>query len=333
MRFENDLARLRTAYQSEPSSEIRGLIEDTIIEKAEDFDKDLIAYNAVRAASSADGRGSADDKPAYFWKVATGRLSPLLELMPAWLETLENKKTRSDYRRGLELLAQTFVTTEEVTWDRARAFLKAVQDSEKVTSQTVHKWMSAYRNFWLFAGKKPDVWEKHRLARTPTIRKRPWTKEEVVLICDKLREEKDWLQHPVWIAAHTGARLNAVCHLTFIPERQIIIFPAQKRELADRTIPAHEAITESLTIWSAERRSASTTGTRFSELKTGLGFGHEVDFHSFRRTFSTELENLGCPESITADIVGHRKQTITYGLYSGGTRVEIMRDWINRLTY
>ncbi len=37
--------------------------------------------------------------------------------------------------------------------------------------------------------------------------------------------------------------------------------------------------------------------------------------------------------SIAADIVGHRKQTITYGLYSGGTRVEIMRDWINKLNY
>ena len=47
----------------------------------------------------------------------------------------------------------------------------------------------------------------------------------------------------------------------------------------------------------------------------------------------TELENIGCPEAVTADIVGHKKQTITYGLYSGGNRLELMRDWIEKIQY
>ena len=34
---------------------------------------------------------------------------------------------------------------------------------------------------------------------------------------------------------------------------------------------------------------------------------------------STKLEQADVSESVTADIVGHEKKTITYGLYSGGS--------------
>ena len=36
----------------------------------------------------------------------------------------------------------------------------------------------------------------------------------------------------------------------------------------------------------------------------------------------TLWRQAGVPEGITADIVGHEKATITYGLYSGGTSIE-----------
>jgi hypothetical protein len=45
------------------------------------------------------------------------------------------------------------------------------------------------------------------------------------------------------------------------------------------------------------------------------------------------MENLECPEHVVADIVGHTKQTITYGLYSGGTRLDVMRKWIDKLEF
>ena len=41
-------------------------------------------------------------------------------------------------------------------------------------------------------------------------------------------------------------------------------------------------------------------------------------FHSIRKTVVTMLENHGVEEGVTADIVGHKKHTMTYGLYSGG---------------
>ena len=60
-------------------------------------------------------------------------------------------------------------------------------------------------------------------------------------------------------------------------------------------------------------------GKRFGRLKEALGFGPDYVFHSIRKSFTTFLEQAGVTEGVTADIVGHEKQTITYGLYSGGS--------------
>ena len=37
---------------------------------------------------------------------------------------------------------------------------------------------------------------------------------------------------------------------------------------------------------------------------------------------------MECPENIAADIVGHKKQTMTYGLYSGGSGLKIMEKYL-----
>ena len=45
------------------------------------------------------------------------------------------------------------------------------------------------------------------------------------------------------------------------------------------------------------------------------------------------LENAGVGENITADIIGHEKPRITYGLYSGGSTLETMREAIEKIRY
>ena len=51
-------------------------------------------------------------------------------------------------------------------------------------------------------------------------------------------------------------------------------------------------------------------------------------FHSIRKTAATVFEQAGVPEGVTADIIGHEKQTMTYGLYSGGTSVKQRQEAI-----
>jgi hypothetical protein len=69
-------------------------------------------------------------------------------------------------------------------------------------------------------------------------------------------------------------------------------------------------------------------------MKEKLGFTtRQYGFHSIRKTFTTLLENAGVGENITADIIGHEKPRITYGLYSGGSTLETMREAIEKIRY
>ena len=72
-------------------------------------------------------------------------------------------------------------------------------------------------------------------------------------------------------------------------------------------------------------------GKRFGRLKTKLGYGKQHVFHSIRKTAATVFEQAGVPEGITADIIGHEKQTMTYGLYSGGTSVEQRKQAVDTM--
>jgi integrase len=74
-------------------------------------------------------------------------------------------------------------------------------------------------------------------------------------------------------------------------------------------------------------------GQKFGRLKKRLKFSDRHVYHSIRKTFITALENAGVSENLTADIVGHEKPRITYGLYSGGASIEVMKEAIEKVTY
>ena len=74
-------------------------------------------------------------------------------------------------------------------------------------------------------------------------------------------------------------------------------------------------------------------GKRFGRLKTDLGFGSQLVFHSIRKTVVAILENAGVAENVVADIVGHEKTTMTYGLYSGGLSLAVKREALDKLAY
>ena len=74
--------------------------------------------------------------------------------------------------------------------------------------------------------------------------------------------------------------------------------------------------------WPKQAANDVAVGKRFGRLKRAAGYGGELVFHSLRKTYATTCEQLGIPEGVAADILGHEKETMTYGLYSGGTSVE-----------
>ena len=113
--------------------------------------------------------------------------------------------------------------------------------------------------------------------------------EEVRLLYNKAVEEKHWIQHPLWIAVHTGARQGAVAELVWDQGSNTIKFPKGKFETKDRIIPAHPDIITNLEIWSKSRVTKKVISKQFTFLKRSSGYGGEKYFYSLRRTLITVL--------------------------------------------
>jgi integrase len=339
--YAKQLAQLQEQYLSSVDDREREIIKDKIQEASEDKAAAMGLLHLYKGSGNFDPDQLSEEelKPWKAYKTALGELTPIAEVLPVWLDTIGNKKTRSDYRRAVEVLAQRFTTLEEVDRRKARQFLEWAKRENQITNPTLRKWMSGYKNLWEYADKDISVWRDQKLSEDPErSKKRPFTESQVLEMYRLLSERNDktagWLKHAVWIAAHTGARESAIAELKYDAEKKTIWFPKAKKEKTDRTIPAHPAIWSSLEAWeNGSRRSASSISNQFTKFKQGLGFDVSHDFHSFRRTFLTMCENAGIPEGVAADIAGHKKQTISYGLYSGGNTIEVMRDALELINY
>jgi integrase len=150
---------------------------------------------------------------------------------------------------------------------------------------------------------------------------------------------------------YTGARIEELAMLKKSDvdlEQGVIRFRGTKTKAADRQVPMHpllipilsatmsdgrdEYVIGGLTI-DARGERGKAIGKRFGRLKTDMGYGDEKVFHSIRKTVSTLFEQAEVLEGVAADILGHEKQTMTYGLYSGGSSLKQKREAIHKLKY
>jgi integrase len=155
------------------------------------------------------------------------------------------------------------------------------------------------------------------------------------------------------LALVTGARINELCVLKVgdVHERDDgwwITIREGKTEAAVREVPVHDSAAHVL-----ERRKKRAKSFLFDGLVPGgpdkkrswnvsKAFGHYTrkldlgedrqDFHALRNTFIEVMEAAEVPESTIKLIVGHARQSLTYGHYSKGQRVE-PRKAINKLHY
>jgi integrase len=151
----------------------------------------------------------------------------------------------------------------------------------------------------------------------------------------------------ITVAAYSGARIEELCALQWahVGAASFRVVDA-KTEAGIREVPIHAALVpllERLKATEAKRGKGSVPATayvfagltfnkygdrsnaigkRFGRLKAALGYGERHVFHSIRKTVVTLLERAGVPENVAADIVGHDKPNITFGLYSGGNALE-----------
>ena len=72
---------------------------------------------------------------------------------------------------------------------------------------------------------------------------------------------------------------------------------------------------------------------KFGRKRNKVGIPVSKKFHSFRKNFSTALENFQVPENVAQQLVGHAKKSMTYSLYSQGVGHDVLKEALTKVTY
>jgi integrase len=359
-RIETDAAFWKRAIAETPEPE-REVVRSLLADEARDM--------VDRAGAKA---GILDDRdPAYaelpenaeasrFYAIATGKLARLDEHLEEYVATLSNEAKTKDMKRST---IRKFCASFTYVGDVRRADVQRWANDRAVDGwkpATLKRALSELRGYWGYLQSLEVASEDHLPFEKLSIPKptkngkaderEPFKAVEVVKLWKAARDNDDaQLADLIELGMWTGARLEEICAM-----------PADKAhadhlEIRDaktpagwRQVPIHpklKVVVQRLRKASADGfllaglkpnkygDRSNAIGKRFGKLKTKLGFGKRHVFHSIRRTVATQLENAGVPENVSADILGHDKPTMTYGLYSGGASMATKRDAIKKLRY
>jgi integrase len=230
-------------------------------------------------------------------------------------------------------------------------------------SKTVNRKLGEIRNYWLwlqshqvvpddrnpFAGRRV-INPANRRKSKEELRQR-FRPEDVVRCWTYAEERGDApLAAAIRIAAFSGARIEGVSQLQTTDIRvdpdtgTRFMRMDDKTAAGDRFVPVHPEISRLLDkltkdagddgflIYSAAKNKygelSQPLGKRFGRLKTVMGFDHRHVFHSIRKTVTHLFETAECPPGVAKDIIGHVKTDMTFGIYSGETRMDQRARWL-----
>jgi integrase len=254
---------------------------------------------------------------------------------------------------------------------KAGDYVQALRD-EKLSPKTIQRHLSTLSTFWRWLmsrgltdpSNRDNPWREHDVGRKPRGKSkgasRKGLSDEKLLKLLRGRYSTpryaNVLSDLLRLALLHGARLDELCSVKKVDVHKRadgywFVINEGKTDAAAREIPIHK-----LAVPIVERRlkgqgawlfeglvpggpdekrswNVSKAYGRFRKQKdVGVSARFE-DFHALRNTFIECMEGLEVPESTVKLIVGHeREDSITYGLYSKGQRVDL-RKTIDKVDY
>ncbi|MEJ1358766.1 MAG: tyrosine-type recombinase/integrase [Candidatus Sedimenticola sp. (ex Thyasira tokunagai)] len=210
-----------------------------------------------------------------------------------------------------------------------------------------------------FQGLSQSVRDTSRGTKDKTQReRRPFSTDELKAYLDTIKKNLG-TDDPVWavtvIAMFTGMRPEEICEIELTDvHADYVHIPEAKTESSVRDVPMHPLIKPLV-----KRLVEKSRKGKDNYLLRGLKRGGEDDkrwqnlgkraryqlrektgitdkrvvFYSLRKNFSTAMENASIPESTAQQIVGHKKQSMTYGLYSNGVDLKVLSDAVQKVSY
>lgn len=302
---------------------------------------------------------STDPEARRYYAIATSGLATFDAHVEAWLATWDVADKTKDMARGdVAAFATRFPTTGDVKRKAVTQWVTDRVNKDGVAKATVTRSLTALRQYWKYLQANEFVSEDHhpfdglrRNGKAKISPREPFDPADVVKLLNAARERgDDELADLIWLGMWTGARIEELCSLKVadVTGNAFTVKDA-KTAAGVREVPVHrelrqvmarlvegkqpgDYVLEKLTANKYGDRSGAV-GKRFGRLKKRLGFGPAHVFHSIRKTVTTQLENAGVPENVAADLLGHDKPRITYGLYSGGTSLAVKREALEKLAY
>lgn len=312
-------------------------------------------------------------KSVEFKLIATGKKKALSALVPGWknyqISRRLAEKTIDQMTNDIGYLTKAFDTTNLLSKRNATIWIRDFAKLNNLSPSSVTRIISSCRNFYEYLKIIEEVSEneinpfivpiefkKSKSFKIKDSNKtnswNPFDEKDVVDLHRSALNNKDQiLADLIVLGAYTGARIEEICSVKCenikLQTMSYEIIEA-KTQAGIREIPIHSKLKNlierlmnestdgyllsGLTFNKYQGRS-NAIGKRFGRLKTKNEFGKKYVFHSIRKTFTTKIENALVTENVTADLIGHEKPNLTYGIYSGGTSLEVKRSAIEKISY
>lgn len=326
--------------------------------------KDDAAAMVIQDIAEAEAAKAADpDEARRLFTFTTDQQGTLMApLVIEWKATLKlAQKTIDQQHRDVVRMAEHFVSVEALKPQAVKAWTDRLIESG-TTAASLERIMNGCRSLWRylldshtvpmdtadpFAGAFRIATKK---AMRNTVDRQAFTPEEVAKVYQRASEDGDApLASLVALGAYSGCRIEELCALTTkdCTDGAFTIRDA-KTQAGIRQVPIHPAVSalvKALVKASTDGYLVPSTAAgkygvrsdplskRFGRLKTSLGFGPGHVFHSIRKTVATLLEQAGVVEGVAADILGHDKATMSYGLYSAGSSMKQKAEGLSKVAY
>lgn len=240
---------------------------------------------------------------------------------------------------------------EAVSYALAAAYVDERLSKSSDSPATRRRKLSALSAFWEWMGSRGytarglNPWKGFRLSQSDrdrnTPKKRAYAMDELIALFSGTPSYAG-LRELMVLGLYTGARIDELCSLTQGDLRidrgtAYLTISKSKTHAGARTLALAHPLPLSI-LRARLQEGAVPTGQLFPELRrggydqklswglgqafryhrNGRGLSGATDFHSLRRTFITQLENLGVDQVRIARYVGHSLPTLAFALYSGG---------------
>jgi integrase len=344
--------RQRRKYPTADHNAVDG-IEDEVLDR-------LLHAHGVQYAEQLPASAEAGVVKAY--KVATGGLTKFTEPLNEYTASRKvEAKTEAKDRHAVTKFASRVPVVEEVNRQSVRDYVKWLSVQEGLKNRTIKDNLSTLRVYWNWlvdhayapedrANPFDNVTlpQENRKVAAEKVRL-PFTVEDIRKLHKAIEGGRNETMRATFLLAiYTGCRIEEIASLeTANVTQDTIEIVRAKTTAGNRIIPIHDAIKPLVAELKAQGHQyllhdltpnkygirSSAVSKQFGRMKTKLGFDSRYVFHSTRKTVATLLEQSGVSEGVAADILGHDKQTMSYGLYSGGTSLEQKREAILKLDY